>query len=136
MALDLKLFTPRTDGSLSATTWPQADYVDGSYALIQRISKCLYTIPGTDLFDPTFGLDVVGALQDLSPTDVTTAAERMAGVARDCEAQIKPLFASSSDPSQRLRSISVTSVTFNDKQLAWDVSLEVSTEDTTIKLNL
>lgn len=136
MPLDLKLFTPLVGGSLSATTWPQADYVDGSYALIQRIAKCIYTIPGTDLFDPTFGVDIVGALAGLSPSDKDIASERVSGIARDCVAQLKPIFAASPDPSQRLLSITVSSVVFNDKELSWDVALEVTTEATTITVTL
>lgn len=136
MSLDLKVFTATTSGSLAAATWPRADYVDGSYSLIQRIAKCLYTLPGSDAFDPTFGVDLVSAFQGLSPTDTEQATEAAASLARDVTAQIRPIFASSNDPAQRLISISVAAVTFNMGQLSWDVELVVQTEARTISVTV
>jgi hypothetical protein len=128
MALDLLFLQSDAEGRLSPSTWPSPDFVDGSYSLVQKIYKNLMTVPGQDQFDPSWGSDIKGTLLGVQYQDEGAAKLAAQGVLQKCRLDLQS--DPPADPAQRLKSLWVTSMTFDQATLAWSISVDVETEVT------
>jgi hypothetical protein len=136
MPTDLKLVTVTNSGNLAYVTWPSADYVDGSYSLVQAIVKCLFTEPGTDVYDPEYGAGLIAELSRCQPDEIGKAMDIAQSAALNVQNQLAPSFANSPDSSQRLLTIRVMDISSDLSDLSWNVSLAVTTEATTITIQV
>jgi len=126
MPLDLLIVQVDDQGRLFPATWPNVDFVDASYSLVQKIYKNMMTVPGQDQFDPSWGSDVRGALLGTRFDDLSAARLAMQGVAQKCtlDLQSDP----PADPTMRVINLFVSDMTFDDQALAWNISIQVYTE--------
>jgi hypothetical protein len=132
MPLDLKFF--ETVGTqLVGSTWPNPDKVEGNYALVQRITKDFYTVPGDDSFDPGLGGDLKGALQGLSGQEVQAATKAVTAVVTKV---LEDLLTSTGDDEGDLKDLRLRSVTFDLPSLAWLIELDVVTRANEFTLTL
>ncbi|MFA6132493.1 MAG: hypothetical protein WC869_00600 [Phycisphaerae bacterium] len=126
MPLDLLIVQADADGRLYPATWPNVDFVDQAYNLVQKIYKNLMTVPGQDQFDPAWGSDIRGALLGTRFNDPTAAKLAIQGVFQKCTLDLQsdpPV-----DPTMRVTSLWVSDMTFDDLALAWNISIQVYTE--------
>lgn len=126
MPLDLMIIQTDAQGRIFPATWPSVDFVDGAYSLVQKIYKNLMTVPGQDQFDPSWGSDVRGALLGTRFNDNSAAQLAMQAVAHKCTLDLKS--DPPEDPAMRVINLWVSSMTFNEMDLAWDVEIQVYTE--------
>lgn len=130
MALDLRILDvdPQTR-SLTSIVWPAPAFVEGVYALVQRIVMCLHTAPGDDEQDPDFGADIRGAIRGLAGQQLEEARSAVGAALRKCvdDLSAEP----SSDPAQRLRDLRLASLVFSTDALEWLASVEVETDANT-----
>jgi phage baseplate assembly protein W len=136
MPLDLKIMTVRPGVPIAANTWPDAQYVDGEYGLVQKIAKCLYTRRGTDAFDPEYGTLLQKALEGLSSDDDSLVHQAAADAAKAVFDQLAPATLNAPDPASRLLSISVLRTGFNSTTAGWDIDLAVTTGAGTLSVTL
>ena len=135
MALDLKIVTISPQGQLAAYTWPNPAFVEGTYALVQRIYKNLMTIPGQDAFDPSWGSDLKGPLFN-TPLggDTDDARHAIAGVIQKCEMDIQS--DPTDDPRQQLLSLRLLDAGYDVSATAWNISLEATTRAGAVRFSL
>lgn len=126
MPLDLLIVQADDQGRLYPATWPDVDFVDSSYNLVQRIYKNLMTVPGQDQFDPAWGSDLRGALLGVRFNDLSGARMAIQGVFQKCtlDLQSDP----PADPTMRVTSLWISDMTFDDQALAWNIDIQVYTE--------
>ena len=131
MAYDLK-FLESVNGLLSGTTWPNPDFVEGTYALIQRIHKCLLTNPGEDQFDPGYGsglrrdiLGIAGQQLERARSVVIASLQKVKGDLTD------PTLI---DPAERLVDLQLTKMEYDPLMTAWHIHVDVVTDAGTFPL--
>ncbi len=127
MPLDMRIITkdPRTT-MLTSAVWPSPDYVDGTYALVQRILKCLFTAPGENEQDPEYGANLRGEVRGLSGQQLDEARTAVGAALRKCvdDLSTDPM----TDPEQRLRDLKLASLTYSAQSQEWQASVEVETD--------
>ena len=126
MPLDLLIVQSDSQGNLTAATWPDVDFVDGAYSLVQKIYKNLMTAPGQDQFDPSWGSDIRGALMGTLYIDNSGAKAAAAGVIQKCKLDLQSN--PPDDPQLRVTDLMITDMTYDDQALAWNISVNVYTE--------
>jgi len=125
MANDLK-FIESQNGLLSGSTWPNPDFVDGTYALVQRITKCLLTNPGEDVFDPGYGSGLRNDIRGIAGQEIEKASQVVMGaLKRVVENLSNPNL---EDPAERLTGLQLLKLEYDPIQTAWSLDVEVSTE--------
>jgi len=134
MPLDVKILTVDRRGVLTAATWPQADFVDGQYALVQRIYKNLMTRPGEDAFDPEWGSDIRGALLGLHAHQVDEAQLALSHVFEKVLADLTSTLPT--DPEQRLTRMQLRQVVSDIESGEWRVDADVETEASAVTISL
>lgn len=120
------LYTKSDDVTLGAAIWPNPSRLTGEDALIQKIVLCLYTHPGENLSDPSFGAGMRDMVKDLTGADETEARNRIGGALRKALDDLTVDM--SSDPRQRLVDLRLVSVTYDPESLAWIAAVDVETE--------
>jgi hypothetical protein len=133
MPLDLKIIDS-SNGTLFPCTWPNPDFVDSTYSLVQKIYKNLRSIPGSDEFDPTWGCDLPGALFGIDGGDPNSAKKAAVACFVKC---LRDLQDSPPDqPEQQLVSLSIVSMAYDVSTTSWNLQVQVETRagSTTIAL--
>lgn len=127
MALDMRILVkdPNT-GILTSAVWPSPDYTDGTYALVQRIVKCLHTAPGENEQDPEYGANLRGEVRHLSGQQLEEARTAVGAALRKCidDLAVEP----STDPAQRLRDLRLATLVYSPQGQEWQASVEVETD--------
>ena len=126
MPLDLLIVKADSTGALTAATWPDVDFVDSSYNLVQKIYKNMMTVPGQDQFDPSWGCDIRGALLGVRFNDLSTARLTIQGVFQKCKLDLQSN--PPSDPSLRVTDLWLSEMNFDEQSLAWNIAVQVYTE--------
>lgn len=126
MPLDLLIVKADVNGSLVAATWPDVDFVDGAYNLVQKIYKNIMTAPGQDQFDPSWGSDIRSALLGVRFNDLSTARLTIQGVFQKCKLDLQS--DPPTDPTLRVTDLWLSSMDFDQANLAWNIAVQVYTE--------
>ena len=126
MPLDLLVVKADSNGRLVAATWPDVDFVDAAYNLVQKVYKNIMTAPGQDQFDPSWGSDIRGALLGTKFNDISTARLVIQGVFQKCKLDLQS--DPPADPNLRVTDILVSETTFDPNLLAWNISVQIYTE--------
>lgn len=126
MPLDLLIVKADANGALVAATWPDVDFVDASYNLVQKIYKNLMTTPGQDQFDPSWGSDIRGALLGVRFNDLSTARLTIQGVFQKCKLDLQS--DPPTDPTLRITDLWLSTMDFDQSNLAWTIAVQVYTE--------
>lgn len=126
MPLDLLIVKADDQGRLTAATWPDVDFVDGAYNLVQKIYKNLMTTPGQDQFDPAWGSDIRGALLGTRFNDLSTARLAIQGVFQKCKLDLQA--DPPADPALRVTDLMLSDMSFDGSNLAWNISVQVYTD--------
>lgn len=117
LALTNTILVPKFDKTTSFTT--------ETAALVQRIVKCLFTEPGSDIQFPEFGVGlqkVLPATYDTKEFDKTKMS--VTECILRCEKQIKEDDTSSTDsPKSKLSSLQLQSLSYSKESLQWVVEL-------------
>jgi hypothetical protein len=121
MALDLKIIQETPSGSLAGGTWPNPDFVDGEYNLIQRVVKNLLTFPGTDLFDPTWGSGLRESIRGIPGQNVDVAKKAIVSCLKKCVDDI-----SQSLPGD-LQDLRLETLEYDANEAAWLCAVTVVT---------
>lgn len=122
---DLKIIES-FNGILSAQTWPRPDYVESTYLLISEIVKCLFSSPGEDKFDPTYGSGLRPQIIGLTGKD-TDQVKQIVG---SCLQKVKSDLTSgipSDDPSEVLTDLQLMDLIFNPNDTSWLIRVNVIT---------
>lgn len=130
MPLDLKIIQESSSGSLVGGTWPNPDFVDGEYNLIQRIVKNLLTFPGTDLFDPTWGSGLRESIQGIAGQNVDIAKKAIVQSLKKCVDDI-----SQSLPGE-LQDLRLETLEYDATEAAWRCAVTVVTPTTATLIGL
>lgn len=135
MPLDMRIIVsdPNT-ALLTSAIWPTPDYVDGTYALVQRILKCLFTAPGENEQDPEYGANLRGEIRHLSGQQLEEARTAVGAALRKCvdDLSVDPM----TDPEQRLRNLTLASLNYAQQDQEWQASVEVETDANVFTLPL
>jgi hypothetical protein len=126
MPLDLLIVKADANGALTAATWPNADFVDQSYNLVQKIYKNIMTAPGQDQFDPSWGSDIRGALLGVRFNDLNTARLKIQGVFQKCQLDLQS--DPPTDPTLRVTDLLISAMDFDQENLAWNIEVQVYTD--------
>jgi hypothetical protein len=128
MAKDLKVLVA-DNNILVPKLEKSTSYISGSASLVQRIVKCLLTIPGSDLLYPEFGVGLQSVLPRVYDSrDVDKHKMTATEAVLRAEKQLKEDDAASNDkPDARLRSLFVKDVSYSMAASQWIVELSVRT---------
>ena len=115
---------------LSRTT----TFLSGPASLVQRVVKCLFTIQGSDIMNPEFGVGLQSVLpKNYNPNDfgkvklsVTEAIIRAEKMLKEDDALV------SAPPEERLQSLSFKDIVFNANESEWVVDMSVRTVANTL----
>jgi len=131
MAYDLKILES-VNGLLSGTTWPNPDFVEGTYALVQRIHKCLLTNPGEDQFDPGYGSGLRRDIQGIAGQEIEKAKSVVIAALQKVKGDLND--PTLKDPAERLLDLRLTSLDYDQLSTGWNVHVEVQTDVGTFPL--
>lgn len=135
MPEDLKILEPvGANQTLRAQIWPHPARVDGSYSLVQRITKCLLTAPDENEADPEFGADLQGAVAGIAGQEDNRAKQAVSTALRKCldDLRIDP----PDDPEQRLVALRLLDLVYAPEDTSWRATVEVETEATILSFDL
>ena len=135
MPLDLKIVQSGLNGSLLGGTWPNPDYVDGEYNLVQRIYKNLLTKPGDDMFDPDWGSALRERVQGIPGQNVNKARAAVVSALKKCADDIISSLVSN-DPAERLRDLGLDTIEYDVTRAAWICAVSVTTDATEITISV
>jgi len=129
MSIDLEIIKANNDDTLSAVIWPHPTAVSGVYALVQRVVKCLFTVPGGDAWDPTFGADLIGAVAGIPAQAVAEARKAVSAVFRKCCNDLAP---TAVDPG--LQDLNVEDLVYEPETGTWRITVSVETSAGTFQV--
>lgn len=126
MPLDLKIVQLGSSGVLQGGTWPNPDFVEGEYNLIQRIFKNLMTNPGEDMFDPAWGSGLRESIRGIPGQNINDAKRAISAVLRRCLEDVSKSL--STDPAERLKDLRLETLEYDANLAAWTCTVAVVTE--------
>jgi phage baseplate assembly protein W len=109
-------------------------FLSGTPALVQRVIKCLLTVPGSDRFDPEFGVGVQNVLPKTynekllskNKMDVTGTIINAEKQIKEEDAQVK------SPPSERLDQLYLRELRYDISKTQWVVDISLRAKDNTV----
>jgi hypothetical protein len=132
MPLDAKVLTIVGEQLIGAT-WPEPDFVEGSYNLLQRIFMNLVTEPGDVADDPEWGAGLRSTMFPIPGQQVERARQAAAAVLTKCRLDLQTNL--SSDPAERLVDLRLESLSYDQNQGAWLIAATVISETSVTTLN-
>jgi hypothetical protein len=128
MPYDLKIVQLGTQGTIVGGTWPNPDFVEGEYNLVQRIVKNLMTNPGEDLFDPDWGSGIRSRLLGIPGNEVARAQNEASIAIVKCRQDVQEAMGGSNDPAEKLLDLRLSSIEYDQSRAAWSCIVVMTTE--------
>lgn len=135
MPIDLKIVQPGSSGVLQGATWPNPDFVDGEYNLVQRIFKNLHTTPGEDMFDPDWGSGLRASVRGIPGQNLNEARRAVSSALRKCSDDISKTLVSPK-PDENLKDLRLETLEYDETRAAWVCSVAVVTAANETVINI
>lgn len=128
MPLDLQILSSDANGNLGFDAWPRPSFVDGEYALIQRVIHCLHTDLGDDSFDPGYGASLRLRIAGISGNDLEAAS---AAVRDALDKVLEDLTQTpvARTPDGTLKGLNLVLLTFDPGDTTWRAQITVATSE-------
>lgn len=130
---DLRILTFE-NGILKPKIADTTVFLSGTPALVQRVVKTLLTIPGSDVFDPDFGVGLQEVLPKLyNPKLLEKHKMDATGAIINCEKMIKEEDSLVTSPlAERLDQLYLRDLRYDASKTQWVVDISLRAKDGTI----
>jgi len=115
---------------LRGKIWPASSAVSGEGNLVQRVFINLLTDPGDDESDPEWGSGLRQRIRGIAGQDIQRARTAVSAALAKCASDVRDAMSASTDPTERLESLTLNTLEYDQLAAAWRCSVVLDSEAT------